>query len=294
MPGERIWGRREASRPRAPRSANRHANPTRMRPTHDQRGRSRTLGLHRRRAFGRLALRPLADRRRRDRPHPGDASRRHAGDHRARAQRLSRLARGSRAAARRARAPAWRGIARLEGGPRRAGDARGRQDRLRGPGRSAGDDRHLRFRRRPLAAIVRPRHRLRAPGPSHDRDLASAGPVRDHFRLQFSGRGLVLERGARARLRRSGDLEAVGEDAALGAGDDEDPRSRHQALRPRRARRPRPDRHRRPGDRGGAGRLQARADRLRHRLDPHGLDRRARRSPRASAARSSSSAATTR
>ena len=190
-------------------------------------------------------------------------------------ERLPRLARGSGAAAGRARAPAGRGIARLEGGSRRAGHARGRQDRLRGPRRSAGDDRHLRFRRRPVAAIVRPRHRLRAPRPPHDRDLASARAVRDHLRLQFPGRGLVLERGAGARLRRSGDLEAVGEDAALGAGDDEDPRPRARALRPRRARRPGPARHRRAGDRRGAGRVEARADRLGHRLDPHGLDRRA-------------------
>ena len=71
-----------------------------------------------------------------------------------------------------------------------------------------------------------------------------------------------------------GDLEAVGEDAALGAGDDEDPRTRPQALRPRRAGRPGSARHRRPGDRRGAGRIEARADRLGHRLDPHGLDRR--------------------
>ena len=42
-----------------------------------------------------------------------------------------------------------------------------------------------------------------------------------------------LERGAGARLRRSGDLEAVGEDAALGAGDDENPRPGDQALRAR-------------------------------------------------------------
>ena len=61
------------------------------------------------------------------------------------------------------------------------------------------------------------------------------GPVRDHLRLQFPGRRLVLERGAGAGLRRSRHLEAVGEDAALGAGDHEDLRPRAQALRPRRA-----------------------------------------------------------
>ena len=40
------------------------------------------------------------------------------------------------------------------------------------------------------------------------------GPVRRHHRLQLPGRGVGLERRARAGLRRSGDLEAVGEDAA--------------------------------------------------------------------------------
>ena len=230
----------------------------------------------------------------RDRAHPGDAGSRHAGDHRARPQRLPRLARGSGATAGRTRAPAWRGIARLEGGSGRAGDARGRQDRLRGPRRSAGDDRHLRFRRRPLAAIVWPRHRLGASRPSDDRDLASHGAVRDHFRLQFPGRGLVLERGAGAGLRRSGHLEAVREDAALGAGDDENPRTRHQALRPRRARRPRPDSSsaaRRSGRRSPP-RSACRSSPPPAR--PGWARSSARRSRRASAARSSSLAATTR
>ena len=98
--------------------------------------------------------------------------------------------------------------------------------------------------------------------------------MRDHFRFQFPGRGLVLERGAGARLRRSRDLEAVREDAALGAGDDEDPGARHRALRSGRARRPRPARHRRSSHRRGAHLLEARADRLGHRIDPDGLDRR--------------------
>ncbi len=96
----------------------------------------------------------------------------------------------------------------------RARHAGGWQDRLRGPGRSAGDDRHLRFRRRPVAADLRPDHRLGASRPPHDGDLASARALRGHLRLQFPGRGLGVERGAGARLRRSGDLEALGKDAA--------------------------------------------------------------------------------
>ena len=46
-----------------------------------------------------------------------------------------------------------------------------------GAGRSAGDDRHLRLRRRPVAAALRPDHRLRAARPPHDGELASAGAV---------------------------------------------------------------------------------------------------------------------
>ena len=44
------------------------------------------------------------------------------------------------------------------------------------------------------------------------------GVCRRHHRLQLPGRRLGLERGARAGLRRSRGLEAVGEDAADGAG----------------------------------------------------------------------------
>ena len=43
------------------------------------------------------------------------------------------------------------------------------------------------------------------------------GVCRRHLRVQLPGRGVGVERGARARLRRHGGLEAVGEDAADGA-----------------------------------------------------------------------------
>ena len=89
-----------------------------------------------------------------------------------------------------------------EGRPRPAGHARGRQDRLRGPRRGAGDDRHLRLRRRPVAPALRPDHRHRARRPPDDGDLASARRRRRHLGLQLPGRGLVVERGARLRLRR--------------------------------------------------------------------------------------------
>ena len=49
-------------------------------------------------------------------------------------------------------------------------------------GRSAGDDRHLRLRRRPLAPALRTHHRLRAAGPRAARKLASAGPDRGSSR----------------------------------------------------------------------------------------------------------------
>ena len=66
------------------------------------------------------------------------------------------------AAARRGRAPARRRAARPQGGARPPGHARGRQDPLRGAGRGAGDDRHGRLRRRPVAPALRPDHALRA------------------------------------------------------------------------------------------------------------------------------------
>ena len=84
----------------------------------------------------------------------------------------------------------------------------------RRPRRSPGDDRHLRFRGRPLAPALRPDHRHRAAGPPHDGDLASARRRRHHLRLQLPGRGLGVERGAGAGLRRQPGLEAVREDAA--------------------------------------------------------------------------------
>ena len=56
------------------------------------------------------------------------------------------------------------------------------------------------------------------------------GVVRRHLGLQLPGRGLVLERGAGPGLRRHRGLEAVGEDAADGAG-----RAGHRCAARRRA-----------------------------------------------------------
>ena len=78
-----------------------------------------------------------------------------------------------------------------------------------GPRRGAGDDRHLRLRRRSLAPALRADDRVGAPGPPHARDLAPARPRRRDQRLQLPGRRVELELGARARVRRSGRLEAV-------------------------------------------------------------------------------------
>ena len=120
-----------------------------------------------------------------------------------RARGLPRMARRAGAEARRAGPPARRGAARRQGRPRPPRHDRGRQDRLRGPRRSAGDDRHLRLRGRPVAPALRPDHRHRARRAPHDGDLASARRRRRHLGLQLPGRGLVVERGARAGLRQS-------------------------------------------------------------------------------------------
>ena len=114
---------------------------------------------------------PLANRRRDDRT--GDRGRRGCGL-RARGCRLSNHWRnGPGAAARRARPAARRGAAAAKAA-RSPGHARSRQDPGRGPRRGAGDDRHLRLRRRPVAPALRPHHRQRAARPPDDGAVASA------------------------------------------------------------------------------------------------------------------------
>ena len=56
---------------------------------------------------------------------------------------------------------------------------------------------------------LRPDDSIRAAEPSPDGAVASARRRRHHLGLQFSRRGLVVERGARGGLRRLDDLEAV-------------------------------------------------------------------------------------
>ena len=190
------------------------------------------------------------------------------------ARRVLGVARAAGAAPGRARAAPRRGAPSREGGARRARHARGREDRAGGARRGAGDDRHLRLRGRPLAPALRPLDRLRASrAPAHG-DLASARARRRDQRVQLPGRRLELECGARPRLRRPGDLEAVGADAA-------DRTRVHVAARPggravrrraRRARRAR-DRRRRPG-RAARGR-SAHPARLGDRLDADGEGARA-------------------
>ena len=137
--------------------------------------------------------------------------------HRQGACSVPRVAQGSRASPRRARAAARRRAARREERSRSPRHARSRQDHLRRPRRSAGDDRHLRLRGRSLAPALRPHARHGAHRSSHDGDVASARCRRRHLRVQLPGRGVVVELRARAGLRQLGGVEAVGEDAAHGA-----------------------------------------------------------------------------
>ena len=109
------------------------------------------------------------------------------------------------------------------------------QDRPGGPRRGPGDDRHLRLRGRPVAPALRPDHRQRAAQPPDDGAMAPARAGAGHQRLQFPGRGVGVECGAGAGLRRSGDLEAEREDAAhrrSGDGADARARSSGSAMRP--------------------------------------------------------------
>ena len=101
----------------------------------------------------------------------------------------------------RTRATARRGIARRQARAWPAGHARGRKNPVRRPRRSAGDDRHLRFRGRSFAPALRPHHRVRTPASSHDGAMASARPRRRHHGFQFSRRGVGVEHRARAGVR---------------------------------------------------------------------------------------------
>ena len=72
---------------------------------------------------------------------------------------------------------------------------------IRGRGRSAGMDRHLRFRRGPVPPALRIDHRLRAAESPDDGTMASAGPCRHHHRVQLSHCRLGMECHDRAGLR---------------------------------------------------------------------------------------------
>ena len=105
-------------------------------------------------------------------------------------------------------------LTRAPGRPRRPRRRRGRQDRLRGPRRGPGDDRHLRLRRRPVPPAdgrtmpsERPGHRLME-------TWHPLGRRRRDLRVQLPGGGVGVERGDRPGLRRHGGVEAVGADAA--------------------------------------------------------------------------------
>ena len=126
---------------------------------------------------------------------------------RAREVRAAALAIRAGAAPRRARAAVRQRVARREERARHARHARDGQAPAGRPGRSAGDDRHLRLRGRAVASAARPHHRLRAARPSHARDVASVRRVRRHLRVQLSrsrcGRGTQHSR-SRAATRSCG------------------------------------------------------------------------------------------
>ena len=103
-----------------------------------------------------------------------------------------------------------------QGGPGPAGDPGDGQDPAREPGRGPGDDRHLRLRRGPLPAALRPHHAQRAaPAPAPGAVAPARGGGRDH-RLQLPRGGLELEHRPGPGLRRHGALEALLQDPPHG------------------------------------------------------------------------------
>ena len=111
-----------------------------------------------------------------------------------------------------------RAAASAQGGSRRAGLDRGREDPVRGARRGPGDDRHLRPRGRAVPPAVRAHHRQRAARPPDDGAVAPTGCRRRHLGVQLPGRRVVVEHRAGAGLWRCRGLEAVGEDPADRAG----------------------------------------------------------------------------
>ncbi len=101
-----------------------------------------------------------------------------------------------------------------QGRSRPAGLARSRQGDLGRAWRGSGNDRHLRFRGRPVAPDLRPDHRHRTLKPPHDGNLAPARRGRHHLGLQLPGRGVGMECRPGFGLRRRHRLEAVGKVAA--------------------------------------------------------------------------------
>ncbi len=73
------------------------------------------------------------------------------------------------------------------------GHARSRQDRPGGPGRGPGDDRHLRFRRRPVAQLYGLTIATERAGHAMRETWHPLGVVGVISALQLPGRGLVLE-----------------------------------------------------------------------------------------------------
>ena len=159
-------------------------------------------------------------------------------------------------------------LTRAQARPGHADQPRGRQDHLGGARRGAGDDRHLRLRRRPVTAAVRPDDAVRAAGTPADGDLAPPRRRRGHQRLQLPGRRLVVEHRRRPGLRRPRDLEAVGAGAVDRRGERGPPRPR--ALRAGRTGRREPGPGRRGGGGAGPGRPPRGGAAERHRFDPHG------------------------
>ena len=119
------------------------------------------------------------------------------------------------------------------------------------------------------------------------------GPGAGDQRVQFPGRGVGVERGAGAGLRRSGDLEAEREDAADRGGGDGADAARARAVR-RCAGRAGPAGPGRPRGRRGAGRRSAHRAGLGDRIDGDGPRGRPARRAALRPRRCSSSAATMR
>src|SRR5690606_11490602 len=128
---------------------------------------------------------------------------------------LQNLENEASSATRRNRAPIRRRIAKIERATRKIGFLRNGKKLPGRVGRSAGNDRYLRFCSWSFAPATRVYNAQRTPGTQNVRTIPSAWSCGDYFRIQFSGCSLGLEHSVGLDLWRCLRLETFGKNTFM-------------------------------------------------------------------------------